>query len=322
MSIITALNTTWHHLYYLFLLFVFYYKQICETIQNILENLKLHSSYRKMANIPDNLTGKTVVITGVDSGIGRATLEEIASRGAKVLFTCLYERTEKSLASELAQKYPQIKESNLIPIRLDLASAKSIEACAQKINSLTSCIDVLINNAGVMCHNDKDVLAPNLDKVEFHFQINYLGHFYLTFLLLEKLKRANNARIVNITSTSFLIGYPLFGQPRLHFHGPFGGDTFKAYGRSKLAILLSTQILARKLKEVSGNKVKVYAVHPGMVKSSIADHIGLMITLKKRFDKPTDWITQTPLIGAQTTLNCAFSTDTQVKDFGSGAYYE
>lgn len=262
-----------------------------------------------------------MVITGVDSGIGRATLEEIASRGATVFFTCLYESTEKTLVSELTQKYPQIKTSNLTPIRLDLASTKSIEACAQKITTLTSCIDVLINNAGVMCHNNKEVLAANSEKVEFHFQVNYLGHFYLTLLLLHKLKQSTNSRIVNVTSTAFLIGYSLFGQPELYFRGPFGGESFKAYGRSKLAVLLNSQILAEKLNETSGNKVKVYAVHPGMVKSSIAAHIDWLVILEKKFKKPTDIITQTPLLGAQTTLHCAFSNEPQVQDF-SGSYYE
>ncbi len=322
MAIAKHFHSLHHHLYYLLVLLTFYYQVLSELFLNALESARL-ISYRKWADIPDCLAGKTVVITGVDSGIGRATLEEVAVKGATVIFTCLSSSTQSTLAGELIGRHPHIKRRNLMAVRLDLASRESIEKCAETIKNCTPVIDVLINNAGVMCPSDKVLQQqqnqPNSTKEEYHFQVNYLGHLHLTLLLISRLKKSTDARIVNLTSFTHLIGYPLFSQtpPLLLFRGPCVSAKLKAYSRSKLAILLSTQTLAGKLK---GDSVKVFAVHPGGTISSIVGHIAWLHRLQQAAGAPFQL---TPLMGAQTTLHCAFSLhSTEVTATGSGFYFE
>ena len=139
--------------------------------------------------------------------------------------------------------------------QLDLASFDSIKRFAYEINEEENSIDILINNAGVLFTNLED---KTKDGFEMTFGVNYLGHFLLTFLLLDKLRqsKSSTARIINVTSL-------YYARTTIQFDDINSVNNFnplKAYGQSKLALNLFTCELAKRLR---GSHVRVYCVHPG-----------------------------------------------------------
>ena len=137
--------------------------------------------------------------------------------------------------------------------QLDLASFKSIRKFANEINNEEEAIDILINNAGVF-KTAQD--ARTKDGFEMQFGVNHLGHFLLTLLLLDKLKQSKSvARIINVTSG-------MYSKGKIHFDNinmENNYDAMKAYAQSKLANVLFTRELAKRIK---GTNIRVYAVHP------------------------------------------------------------
>ncbi|VVD06132.1 retinol dehydrogenase 14-like [Leptidea sinapis] len=142
------------------------------------------------------LRGKTFLITGANSGIGLETARALVRRKARVIFACRDLAKAKQVVATIR------KEENcgeLIPMQLDLASLESIEKFVDVVKAGFNRIDVLINNAGVVIPLDKD--EKTKDGFEIHMGVNHLGHFYLTQLLLDLLKKASPSRVVVVTST-------------------------------------------------------------------------------------------------------------------------
>lgn len=139
------------------------------------------------------LDGKTVIITGANTGIGKETALDLAKRGARVILACRDLNKSLQAADEIRKK---TGNGNVFVKLLDLASLESVRQFAKEINAQEDRIDILINNAGIMaCPKWK-----TKDGFETQFGVNHLGHFLLTNLLLDKIKQTGKARIVNVSS--------------------------------------------------------------------------------------------------------------------------
>ncbi|KAL4237833.1 Retinol dehydrogenase 13 [Mactra antiquata] len=253
-----------------------------------------------------DIIGKTVVITGASGGIGKETALELAKRGGKLLLACRdmnkCERARNEIITDSFNKKVKCCE-------LDLASCESIRNFADKVNKEEKHVDILINNAGVMS------CPKQLTKEGFEWQlgVNYLGHFLLTNLLLDKLKQSSQGRVINVVS-------PLYKKSNINFtdlNSMEYYDPKEAYGQSKLALVLFTLELSRLLE---GTNVTVNCVNPGVVKSEIGRHLPLgQSTLSSGFLSPLTWLLmKTPLQGAQTSIYLAVSPEVEKV---SGKYF-
>lgn len=197
----------------------------------------------------NRLDGKTVIITGGNTGIGRATATELAKRGARVILGC----RDKVKAEAITHKI-RLKAHNqdVFPYALDLASLSSIKAFADEFNHREPCLHVLINNAAYMGPK-----ATTVEGYERSFGVNYLGHFYLTRLLTDKMKKSAPSRIINVISDSYTKASINFEDLAMTNY-----DIYKAYARSKLAMVIFNHELHKRL---SSSIISSFAVHPGMV---------------------------------------------------------
>lgn len=207
-------------------------------------------------SLRDSMRGKTVVVTGANAGIGKATAAAIADRGARVILACRSEARGEAARSELLCKNGRCIEL----MRLDLADFASIRAFADALARRTDRLDALVNNAGILGRRR----AETAQGFELTFGVNYLGTFLLTLSLLPLLEKAGQGRIVMMSSVAHKWQDVRFDD--LNFTR--GYSRFAAYGQSKLCNLLFTRALAQKLK-ARGSRVTVNAVHPGMVASDI-----------------------------------------------------
>ncbi|XP_040916544.1 retinol dehydrogenase 12 [Toxotes jaculatrix] len=237
------------------------------------------------------LDGKTVVITGANTGIGKETARDLAMRGARVIMACRDVEKAEEAAASIRAAYPKAQ----VEVReLDLADTCSIRAFAQKFLREVNQLHILINNAGVMmCPYTKTV-----DGFEMHIGVNHLGHFLLTSLLIGLLKRSSPARIIVVSSLAHNFGWVRFHD--LHSQGSYNSGL--AYCQSKLANVLFARELARRLK---GTNVTVNSVHPGTVNSDLTRHSTLMMIFMTVFSM----FIKTPREGAQTSIYCAVAEE-------------
>ena len=198
------------------------------------------------ANLPD-LTGTTVIVTGANSGLGLETSRELARAGASVLMAA---RNPQKAQAAVDQVRRTAKTPDLISTgTLDLASLASVREFA---STVTSPIDILINNAGIMAIPRR----LSADGFELQFATNHLGHFALTGLLLPHLLKAHSPRVTTVSSQAHRMG-------RMNFEDLMGEKKYNpwtAYGQSKLANLLFTSELSRR---ASGTNLTATAAHPG-----------------------------------------------------------
>nr|XP_027194722.1 retinol dehydrogenase 12-like [Dermatophagoides pteronyssinus] len=298
------------HRFYLMLLFQF--QSLLETQANFLNNIGVYR--RKRAKLPDDneerLTGQTVVITGANSGIGQHTARIFAQLNANVFMLCRDLNKARIVCDEIRNEINQLNnnvtKNQIELIQLDLSSLDSVRKCAKELNEKIEKIDYLINNAGIMmCPESKTI-----DGFESQFATNHLGHFLLTNLLMDKIQRSSSARIINLASVAHMPGTIHFDNINLD-NGAY--TPLKAYAQSKLANVLFTLELAKKLH---GTNIRVYAVHPGLVNTELGRHLnGLTLCLLNFFRR---MILISPELGAQTTLYCAF--DSNIMN-DSGGYF-
>lgn len=281
----------------------------CITIVKVSVFVVLYKIYRwwiRGARYEKNtkMDGKVIIVTGANTGIGKETALDLAKRGAKVYLACRNLTKAKEAVKYISKKSGA---NNAVAVELDLASFKSIRSFC---NSLAeSRIDVLINNAGVMACPK----AFTEDGIELQMGVNHLGHFLLTFLLLDKLKKAAPSRIINVSSVAHNFGR--INKDDLWFKNSYSpGD---AYARSKLANVLFTKELARILQ---GTKVTANALHPGVIFTEICRHIGQSygMILKPLTNLFGPYLMKTAVEGAQTTIKCAVDPD--LEDV-SGQYF-
>jgi NAD(P)-dependent dehydrogenase (short-subunit alcohol dehydrogenase family) len=201
-------------------------------------------------SIPD-LSGKTIIVTGGNSGIGYEAALQLARKNAHVVLACRDRRKAEEAAGQIRAAHPSARTEVL---ELDLASLASIRSFADAYRSRYATLDVLCNNAGVMALPYR----KTADGFEMQFGTNHLGHFALTGLLLDLLLKTDRSRVVNVSSGAHRIGAIRFDDPQWER----GYRKWGAYGQSKLANLLFTYELQRKLAAASAPTISV-ACHPG-----------------------------------------------------------
>uniref|UniRef100_A0A8D3E1I8 Retinol dehydrogenase 13 n=1 Tax=Scophthalmus maximus TaxID=52904 RepID=A0A8D3E1I8_SCOMX len=184
------------------------------------------------------IPGKTVVVTGANAGIGKETAHELAKRGGRIIMGCRDMEKCEAAAKEIRGK---TLNPHVYACHLDLASVKSIRAFAERIKQEEQRVDVLINNAGVM----RCPAWKTEDGFEMQFGVNHLGHFLLTNLLLDKLKESAPSRVINLASLAHIVGKIDFED--LNWENK-KFDTKQAYCQSKLANVLFTRELAKRLQ--------------------------------------------------------------------------
>ncbi len=201
----------------------------------------------------DLMKGKTVLITGATAGIGRVTARELADDGARVVFVA----RNKAKAEETAAWIAQATGNRAVEfIIADLSMRADVRKAAKEFLSRSDSLDVLVNNAGATFSKRTETV----DGIEMTFAVNHLAPFLLTNLLMDALKKRPSARIVTVSSHAHQSARMDFDD--LEGRQRYGG--MRAYGQSKLANLLFTYELARRL---SGTGITANALHPGFVAS-------------------------------------------------------
>jgi NAD(P)-dependent dehydrogenase (short-subunit alcohol dehydrogenase family) len=202
------------------------------------------------------MTGKVVAITGANAGIGRETAVGLARLGATVVMTS---RDAGRGADALADVRERGRSETIDLLALDLADTTSIRTFARELLERYDRLDVLVDNAGLVMAKR----TTTADGFETTFGVNHLGHFYLTDLLLDRLRASAPSRIVVVASHAHKMARKGLAFDDLQSQRRY--RSFDAYSKSKLANVLFTRELARRL---AGTGVTVNAAHPGYVASS------------------------------------------------------
>lgn len=254
----------------------------------------------------EDLRGKNVIITGSNIGLGKEAAKEFAGRGANVILAC---RSIEKCRKTRRELVLATKNKSIVCEQLDLSSLESVREFAARINANVKRVHILVNNAGVM----RCPKSLTKDGFEMQLGVNHLGHFFLTMQLLEAVKAAAPSRIINLASTAHLRGKINFED----FNSSESYDAAAAYNQSKLANVLFTRELSRKLK---GTGVSVFAVHPGIVNTEITRHMSVANSVvAAAFVKPLMWFfSKSPRQGVQTILHCALSEGLEAD---TGAYF-
>ena len=203
---------------------------------------------------PGAMEGKVCLITGATSGIGLESARALARQGAMVVLAGRDKGRGEAALSEVRRTVPDAKLDLMLA---DLTSLASVRELAEDFQRKYSRLDVLLNNAGLII--DRRKVTP--DGIEATFATNHLAHFLLTNQLLDMLKASGAARVVNVSSEAHRFGSVDFLEDLQAERGYFG---MKVYGNSKLANILFTRALARRLE---GTKVTTNSLHPGTVRT-------------------------------------------------------
>lgn len=249
------------------------------------------------------LEGRIAVVTGATSGIGRATALALARMGAHVVIVSRSPQKCAETAAQIAQA-----GGSATPIAADLSSQRGVRSVAEQIRARFPRVDVLVNNAGAIFGERR----LSEDGIEMTWALNHLSYFLLTHLLLDALKAAPTARIVNVSSDAH------FAVRRIPFDDlnferqPY--RAFSAYSLSKLANVMFTYALARRLE---GTHITVNALHPGAVATNFGRELGgwwgwVFRVLVSRF-------ALSPEQGAQTSIYLASAPEVAQQ---SGLYFD
>jgi NAD(P)-dependent dehydrogenase (short-subunit alcohol dehydrogenase family) len=255
--------------------------------------------------IPDQ-TGRLAVVTGANSGIGLVTARELAAKGAKVIVACRDAAKGEAAVAQMRADLPPVGADADLEVRvLDLADLGSVRAfAAGVIADNPDGIDLLINNAGVMAPPRQETA----DGYELQFGTNHLGHFALTGLLFDQLKKRPESRVVTVSSNAHKMG-------RINFDDLQSEHRYmrwNAYGQSKLANLIFAIDLQKRIDE-AGLQMKSMAAHPGLSATNLGSAgtgtgKGLVNLLTTPFLKFSNaFIAQDADAGAQPTLFAAVS---------------
>jgi len=254
-----------------------------------------------MTNTPTpTQAGKVALITGANTGIGRVTARELAQQGAHVFIACRSVERARPVVDEIRAAAPG---SQIELLSLDLGDLTSVRQCAQAFLARHLPLHLLINNAGVAGARG---ITPS--GFELAFGTNHIGHFLLTQLLMDCMKRSAPARIVTVASQAHYrapgINWEAVRRPTKTTTG------LPEYGVSKFANVLFSAELARKL---AGTGITTYALHPGVVASDVWRSVPWPLrSLIKLAMLSTEE-------GAATTLHCATSPEAAQQ---TGLYYE
>ena len=246
-----------------------------------------------------SLFSKTAIVTGANVGLGYETAKDFAKRGARVILAC----RNLDLGKEAVDKI--IKETNnrnVLVMSLDLSSLASVRSFSSAFLESEERLDILVNNAGVMACPK----ATTADGFEYQLGVNHLGHFLLTKLLLEKIKECSPSRIVNVSSKAAIRQYAKIHFDDIHLDREY--TPWKAYGQSKLANVLFTLELAKRLK---GTGVITNCCHPGVVMTNLGRHMSFPLWKKILFAPLVLMMFKTSYYGAQTQIYLSVAPEVQ-----------
>ncbi|XP_055521112.1 dehydrogenase/reductase SDR family member on chromosome X [Leucoraja erinacea] len=251
--------------------------------------------------------GKVVIVTGGAKGIGYETAKHLAGLGMHVIIAGNCEESGQQSVRRIIQETGNNKVEFM---HLELASMQSVRQFVERFKAKNLLLHVLVNNAAVM-------LVPQRyteDGFEEHFAVNYLGHFLLTHLLLDPLRRSgnsdHNSRVVILSSATHYIGEINLAD----LQSRRGYSSHGAYAQSKLALVLFSYQLQQRLA-ADGSYVTSNVVDPGVVSTDLYKHTTWLFKLCKWL---TSWLLfKTPSQGASTVIYAALSPDLE----GSGGFY-
>jgi NAD(P)-dependent dehydrogenase (short-subunit alcohol dehydrogenase family) len=248
-----------------------------------------------MPIVHSSMQGKICMVTGANSGIGKATALELAQMGATVVMVCRDRARGEEARSEITTKS---RKNAVGLLQADLSSQQSIRQLVENFQRHYTHLHVLINNAGAAFTGRR---RETVDGVEMTFAVNYLAPFLLTNLLLDMLTASAPARIVNVSSNSHEAGYIQLDDLQAEHHRPM-----RAYEQSKLAVVLFTYELARRLQ---GTEVTANCLHPGFVGTHIGQSdagpaVRLLVKLIASFGT-------SPQEGAKTSIYLASSPEVE-----------
>jgi NAD(P)-dependent dehydrogenase (short-subunit alcohol dehydrogenase family) len=253
--------------------------------------------YRE-SDVPDQ-SGKTILVTGANTGIGYDAARVLAQRGARVLLGC---RSEEKAVEAIDKIKGLHADADVSWVPLDLASLKSIAAAADIVKQ-ESRLDALVNNAGVM-------VPPKMeteDGFELQFGVNHLGHFALTGHLIDMLKDQPGARIVNVSSLAHKNGRIIYDD----IPATKNYNRMERYSMSKFANILFTHELQRRL-EAAGSPAISVACHPGGSMTELGRHIPPLLAV---LFLPLSLIMNSSAEGALPTLLATTGADVQGGDY-------
>jgi NAD(P)-dependent dehydrogenase (short-subunit alcohol dehydrogenase family) len=248
------------------------------------------------------LSGKVILVTGATSGIGAVTARELARRGATVVVAG---RSAERCAATAEQIRRDTGNPSVEPLVADLSSQADVRRLAREFQDRFRRLDVLLNNAGAMFARRRE----SVDGIEMTFALNHLGYFLLTNLLLDRLKQSAPSRVVNVSSDAHRM---VRGMDFDDLQGRRRYRAFPIYARSKLANLLFTYELARRL---AGTGVSANALHPGFVATNFAAGNGLLGWWIRRL---ASLVAIGPEDGARTSIYLASSPEVEGT---SGRYF-
>jgi NAD(P)-dependent dehydrogenase (short-subunit alcohol dehydrogenase family) len=243
-----------------------------------------------------DLTGRVCMVTGATSGIGRAAAAELAQMGAELILVARDAQRGEQAVAEIAG---QSGNRHVELMRADLSSQAQVRRLAAEFLASGRPLHVLLNNAGVIMLRREETV----DGIETTFAVNHLAYFLLTNLLLERLRASAPARIVNVASDAHA-----YSGGRLDFDDLESRKRYSAmrvYGKSKLANILFTRELARRLE---GSGVTANALHPGFVGSNFARNNGALASVAMLLARP---FARSPEKGAETAVYLCCSPEVE-----------
>ena len=208
-----------------------------------------------------DMTGKSVMITGCNSGLGFESMRVLAMHGAHILGTA---RSKDKAAEAWDQVKAQAPKAKFTPLACELTDFANVAACADQVKAMNIPLDVLMCNAGIMALQQNE----QVNGIEKHFVVNHLSHFVLVNRLLDAVKAAPQGRIVSVSS----LGYRWAPATGIEFDNLAGTRDYtpnKMYGQSKMANHLMVRELAKRL---AGTTTTANSIHPGVINTNLGRH--------------------------------------------------
>jgi retinol dehydrogenase-12 len=275
-------------------------------------------SNRNLLAPMEDMRGKTILVTGANTGLGFESALALAQMGADVYLGCR-SRIKGEEAAKTISNNPLVVQvgGKASFVMLDLSSLSSIEHFAKQFAPVK--LDVLINNAGVMAVPQRELTK---DGFELQIGVNHFGHFLLTCQLLSKLARSEDARIINVSSAAHAIPPGVIRLDDINFDMENQYGRWTAYGQSKLANILFTGELQRRATISGLTNITTMSLHPGVCRTDLSRYLfnpEEVLPVFLPLLAIASLFTKSPKEGAQTQVFCASNPD--LKRTGGGKYF-
>ena len=276
-----------------------------------------------------NMNGKVCLITGANAGIGKETARQLLEMGANVIMACRSEKRARDAMDEILDSMKDEHENKtllqsskpakerLIFLQCDVSNFESVRKSVETFNKMKLPLHVLVNNAGIMMGQKKTITCDN-KEFELNMACNHLGHFLLTNLLLPNLGQVDDARVVIVTSSTYVLASNGIDLEDLNCERR-NYTMFSQYAQSKLANILMGKELCRQQQTSSTSNVSVFMVHPGLVRTDVVRNMPWYLKYPNiMFSFILTTLQKSPSAGAYTNVYCATSND--VKQY-NGEYF-